>query len=259
MQLAKAQGLTPTPDDNKNGENKREGEGEPSTTVQISKVLIPAITTSPPIQIKGKLDGIDLIQIAAAELQVKEQRRKIDEKVQQIFGSTASKSQSVKHSTKVESIIMELKPVRRNKVGETSAKNMKPMVLKPNNRSNKDSTKNSLSLAQMREVDFPLPKPDEHKVPAKPNYSLVLYFAANRPINGSSLLGQFVDETDLFRDSRFKLIPNPSLPKASPSFLRLPSSTHHFKEEFEVWYGSEMRWMGVCCVLDLRMVCVDCG
>ncbi|KAL8157260.1 hypothetical protein AgCh_002094 [Apium graveolens] len=45
------------------------------------------------------------------------------------------------------------------------------------------------------------------QVPAKPNYSLVLYFAANRPINGSSLLGQFVDETDLFRDSRFKLIP----------------------------------------------------
>ncbi|KAL8124324.1 hypothetical protein AgCh_012103 [Apium graveolens] len=52
---------------------------------------------------------------------------------------------------------------------------------------------------------------------------------------------------------------DPSFPKASPSLLRLPSSTHHSKEEFEVWYGSEMRWMGVCCVLDLRMVCVDCG
>lgn len=46
------------------------------------------------------------------------------------------------------------------------------------------------------------------QVPAKPNYSLVLYFAANRPVNGSSLLGQFVDGTDLFRDSRFKLIPS---------------------------------------------------
>ena len=92
MQLAKAQGLTPTLDDNKKGENIREGEGEPSTTVQISQVLVPAITPSPPIQIKGKLDGIDLIQIAASELQVKEQRRKIDEKVQQIFGSIASKS-----------------------------------------------------------------------------------------------------------------------------------------------------------------------
>ena len=59
---------------------------------------------------------------------------------------------------------MEYKPVRRNKVGETSSKNMKPMVLKPNTRSNKDSTNNPLSLAQMKEVDFPLPKPDEDKV-----------------------------------------------------------------------------------------------
>ena len=150
MQLEKAQGLTPTLDDNKKGENKGEGEGEPSTTVQISQVLVPAITSSPTIQIKWKIDGIDLIQIAAAELQVKEQRRKIDEKMQQIFGSTASKSQSVKHSTKVEPTTMELKPVRRNKVGETSSKNLKPMVLKPNNRSNKDSTKNPLSLAQMK-------------------------------------------------------------------------------------------------------------
>ncbi|KAL8097446.1 hypothetical protein AgCh_030539 [Apium graveolens] len=95
---------------------------------------------------------------------VKEQRRKIDERMQQIFGSTTSKSQSVKHSTKVEPIIMELKPVRRNKVGETSSKNLKPMVLKPNNRSNRESTKNPLSLAQLKEVDFPLPKPDEDKI-----------------------------------------------------------------------------------------------
>ncbi|KAL8145899.1 hypothetical protein AgCh_003872 [Apium graveolens] len=159
MQLANAQGLTPTLDDNKKGENKGKGEGEPSTTVQISQVLVSVIITSPIIQIKGKLDGIDLIQIAAAELQVKEQRKKIDEKMQQIFGSTTSQSQSVKHNTKVESIIMELKPVGRNKVGETSSMDLKPMVLKPNNRSNKDSTKNPL-----KEVDFPLPKADEDKL-----------------------------------------------------------------------------------------------
>ena len=139
--------MTPTLDDNKKGENKREGEEEPSTTVQISQVLVPVITTSPPIQVKGKLDGIDLIQIAAAELQVKEQRKKIDEKMQLIFGSTTSQSQSVKHSTKVESIIMELKPVGRHKDGETSFKDLQPMVLKPNNSFNKDSTKNPLSLA----------------------------------------------------------------------------------------------------------------
>ncbi|XP_073157572.1 protein ENHANCED DISEASE RESISTANCE 2 isoform X1 [Henckelia pumila] len=46
------------------------------------------------------------------------------------------------------------------------------------------------------------------EVPARPNYSLVMYFAADRPINKSSLLGKFVDGTDMFRDSRFKLIPS---------------------------------------------------
>ena len=76
----------------KKGENKREGEGEPSTHIKISKVLVPAITTSPTLQIKGKLDGIDLIQLAVAEMKVKEQRRRIDERMQQVFGSTTSKS-----------------------------------------------------------------------------------------------------------------------------------------------------------------------
>lgn len=46
------------------------------------------------------------------------------------------------------------------------------------------------------------------QVPAKPNYSLVLYYAADRPVNNNSLLGKFANGTDLFRDSRFKLIPS---------------------------------------------------
>ncbi|KAD3067983.1 hypothetical protein E3N88_35863 [Mikania micrantha] len=46
------------------------------------------------------------------------------------------------------------------------------------------------------------------QVPAKPNYSLVLYFAADRPVNKNSLLGKFIDGSDAFRDSRFKLIPS---------------------------------------------------
>ncbi|GAV83954.1 START domain-containing protein/DUF1336 domain-containing protein [Cephalotus follicularis] len=46
------------------------------------------------------------------------------------------------------------------------------------------------------------------QIPAKPNYSLVLYYAAERPVNRTSLLGKFVDGTDMFRDSRFKLIPS---------------------------------------------------
>ncbi|KAL4302024.1 hypothetical protein GQ457_10G002320 [Hibiscus cannabinus] len=46
------------------------------------------------------------------------------------------------------------------------------------------------------------------EVPAKPNYSLVLYYAADRPVNKNSLLGRFVDGTDRLRDARFKLIPS---------------------------------------------------
>ncbi|KAK9268362.1 hypothetical protein L1049_000111 [Liquidambar formosana] len=46
------------------------------------------------------------------------------------------------------------------------------------------------------------------EIPSKPNYSLVLYYAADRPVKKNSLLGKFVDGTDLFRDARFKLIPS---------------------------------------------------
>ncbi|KAK7840094.1 protein enhanced disease resistance 2 [Quercus suber] len=46
------------------------------------------------------------------------------------------------------------------------------------------------------------------QVPAKPNYSLVLYYAADRPLNKSSLLAKFVDGSDMLRDARFKLIPS---------------------------------------------------
>ncbi|KAK7304122.1 hypothetical protein RJT34_15186 [Clitoria ternatea] len=46
------------------------------------------------------------------------------------------------------------------------------------------------------------------QVPAKPNYSLVLYYASDRPVNEDSLLAKFVDGDDTFRDSRFKLIPS---------------------------------------------------
>lgn len=46
------------------------------------------------------------------------------------------------------------------------------------------------------------------QVPAKPNYSLVLYYAADRPIKKNSLLARFVDGNDMFREARFKLIPS---------------------------------------------------
>ncbi|XP_024391660.1 protein ENHANCED DISEASE RESISTANCE 2 [Physcomitrium patens] len=46
------------------------------------------------------------------------------------------------------------------------------------------------------------------QVPAKPNYSLVMYFVADRPIQPGSLLDQFANGDDAFRNSRFKLIPS---------------------------------------------------
>ncbi|KAM7265417.1 hypothetical protein ACFE04_003100 [Oxalis oulophora] len=46
------------------------------------------------------------------------------------------------------------------------------------------------------------------QIPAKPNYSLVMYYASERPVSKDSLLGKFVDGSDMFRDSRFKLIPS---------------------------------------------------
>lgn len=46
------------------------------------------------------------------------------------------------------------------------------------------------------------------QVPAKPIYSMVLYYASDRPVNKNSLLGKFVNGNDFFRDSRFKLIPS---------------------------------------------------
>jgi hypothetical protein len=46
------------------------------------------------------------------------------------------------------------------------------------------------------------------QVPATPNYSLVLYYASDRPVNPNSLLAKFVDGSDMFRDARFKLIPS---------------------------------------------------
>ncbi|CAH8312904.1 unnamed protein product [Eruca vesicaria subsp. sativa] len=46
------------------------------------------------------------------------------------------------------------------------------------------------------------------QVPAKPNYCLVMYYAADRPISESSSLGKFVNGSDSYRDSRFKLIPS---------------------------------------------------
>nr|DAD27336.1 TPA_asm: hypothetical protein HUJ06_028804 [Nelumbo nucifera] len=46
------------------------------------------------------------------------------------------------------------------------------------------------------------------QIPAKPNYSMVLYYAADRSVKKDSLLGRFIDGSDMFRNARFKLIPS---------------------------------------------------
>ena len=64
-QLVQAQTPTPLLDDNKKGEKgEKDGEGG-SLKVQITQVLVSTITASPTLQIKEKLDGIDLIYLAA--------------------------------------------------------------------------------------------------------------------------------------------------------------------------------------------------
>lgn len=45
------------------------------------------------------------------------------------------------------------------------------------------------------------------QIPANPNYSLVMYYGAERPVNKKSLLGTFIEGNDIFRDLRLKLIP----------------------------------------------------
>ncbi|KAJ7947049.1 protein ENHANCED DISEASE RESISTANCE 2-like [Quillaja saponaria] len=46
------------------------------------------------------------------------------------------------------------------------------------------------------------------QVPGKPNYSLVLYHASERPVDKDSLLAKFVDGSDMFQEARLKLIPS---------------------------------------------------
>ncbi|KAL8136157.1 hypothetical protein AgCh_010670 [Apium graveolens] len=74
------------------------------------------------------------------------------------------------------------------------------------------------------------------------------------------LVGKFLTNSSIdFQAMQHKLAllwrpgKDPSILKTSQSFLRLPSSTHHFKEEFGIWNGSEMEWMDVCCMMDLRL------
>ena len=126
--------------------------------IQMTKVLVPSITLPVP-QIQGKLDSIDLINLAAAELKLKEQRKMIDDKMYKVFGFASTTSTSVKHVTKLEPITVEKLQPGRHKGGEPSSKNeFKPVVLKPKKSAFKFTQKHPM------EFDFPSPRPDEEKL-----------------------------------------------------------------------------------------------
>ncbi|KAL8104377.1 hypothetical protein AgCh_028547 [Apium graveolens] len=105
-QLVSAQNSNPVSlDDNKKGEK--------DVNIQVSKVIVPAITTSKP----PALDIIDLINLAAAELKLKEQMKKIDDRIEKGFGSTATQDQSVKYFTQLKPITLnDMKLGREDKV-----------------------------------------------------------------------------------------------------------------------------------------------
>ena len=129
--------------------------------VQISKVLVPAITLSSS-PTKGKLDSIDLINMAATELKLKEQRQRLNERINKVFGSTSTKSKSVKHITKLKPLTKGELKLGKNRYGEPSIVNeLKPVVLEPKPSTFRFSEKHPM------EFDFPPPRPDEEKLMGK--------------------------------------------------------------------------------------------
>ncbi|KAL8120650.1 hypothetical protein AgCh_017721 [Apium graveolens] len=159
QKLVVAQTPTPAlPDDNKKG--KKDAivqviEGEKDVHIQVSKVIIPAITfLKLPV-----LDIIDLINIAAAELKLKEQMKKIDEKIEKVFGPIENQEKSVKHFTQLRQIPISEMSLRMER-GQTSARRHQKatVILKPKNHSSKHSDKNPLDLV------YATPQPDEKKL-----------------------------------------------------------------------------------------------
>ncbi|KAL8155490.1 hypothetical protein AgCh_000760 [Apium graveolens] len=160
QKLAVAQ--TPTPailDDNKKrveNVNVQVSKGEENVHVQVSKVIVPSITFSkPPI-----LDNIDLINIEAAELKLKEQMKKLDERIEKEFGPIANKDKSVKHVIQLRPISIDEMKLGNMERGQTSSKRHQHVIviLMPKKHSSKYSSKNPMDLV------YATPKPDEKKL-----------------------------------------------------------------------------------------------
>ncbi|XP_074373866.1 uncharacterized protein LOC141714233 [Apium graveolens] len=135
-------------DDNKKGEK--------DVHFQVSKVIVLAIAFKKP----SMLDSIDLINIEAAELKLKEQKKNIDERIEKVFSPIASQDKSVKHFTQIRPIPIDEMKLGNMKRGQTSSKRHPQdiMILKPKKHSSKHSSRNPMDLV------YATPKPDEKKL-----------------------------------------------------------------------------------------------
>ncbi|KAL8115285.1 hypothetical protein AgCh_021943 [Apium graveolens] len=101
-------------------------EGEKVHNIQVSKVIVPGITFSkPPV-----LDSIDLIKIATVELERKEKWKKLDEKIEKIFGPIEKQDKAFSHFSQLRQILineMSLGNMERDLVYETPKTDVKKL------------------------------------------------------------------------------------------------------------------------------------
>ncbi|KAL8125989.1 hypothetical protein AgCh_013326 [Apium graveolens] len=97
-------------------------EGEKVYNIQVSKVIVPAITFSnPPV-----LDNIDLIKIATTKLELKEKWKKLDENIGKNFGPIKKQDKAVKHF----SHFSQLRPISVNEMTLGNMERGQPSVIK---------------------------------------------------------------------------------------------------------------------------------
>ncbi|KAL8124021.1 hypothetical protein AgCh_011867 [Apium graveolens] len=101
--------------------------------------------------------------LLVAELKLKEQKKKIDERIEKEFGPISNQDKSVKHSTQLRQNIIDEMMLGNMERGQTSSKRHQQAIvtLKPKKHSSKHSNKNPMDLV------YSTPKPDEKKLLAK--------------------------------------------------------------------------------------------
>ncbi|KAL8107959.1 hypothetical protein AgCh_024387 [Apium graveolens] len=139
--------------------------------IQLLQQPVVAQTSTPTLQLDdnnkgendGELDNIDLINLIAAELELKEKKKRIDERIAQVFGSTAKPSETVKHVTQLRPLTLGEMKSGKGAKGELSISNeLKPIVVfKPKPSTFRFSSKHPM------EFDYSPPGPDEQKLMKK--------------------------------------------------------------------------------------------